>query len=65
MGYSAEQSARSLKQANNDIDKAIDLLHEEDVVGLILEKHESKEWSIKNLPQTENQVVRMMLYVCD
>ena len=66
MGFDSELSAKALLKSNNNLEKAIDFMSEpEHLIEPSLVKRASKDYSIMNLPHTKNQLVRMMLYICD
>lgn len=67
MGFDAEISCKNLKKANNDIEKAIDLIKEEQLNGNLVEIDDNggKNLLSKFVPHTKNQLIRMMLFISD
>ncbi len=67
MGYETKVASKNLKKANNDLDKALDLIREEELNALssVSDKELQTQLSSKSVPFTKNKVVKMMLYLSD
>lgn len=66
MGYDSKIASRNLKKANNDVDKALDLIREEELNSLsTLSEKELLTLSSKTVPFTKNKVIKLMLYLSD
>ena len=68
MGYDLEVAKRNLKKSNNDLDKALDLIREEELNGEIIslsDKEIESSFSSKTVSFTPNKIIKMMLYLSD
>lgn len=67
MGYEHKQASRNLKKANNDLDRALDLIREEEL-GFNVdspEKGSKESFAGKSLPMTDNRIVKLMLFLSE
>ncbi len=68
MGFEEKLAKRCLKLANNDIDKAIDLIRDAELYDSKSENETSskqKHFSSRYVPFTDNNIIRMMLFISD
>lgn len=65
MGFPMDQSKAALEKCKNDFNKALDLLTTNLESLPQINKQVSKEYSVRNLPHTKNNVIRMMLFICE
>lgn len=56
MGFETKEAKGALKQARNDLDMALDILHGGSIGG-------SSNFTKYELEPTENRVVKLMLYI--